>query len=517
MKKSAVSLAITLGLFSTSAFAVDSFVQSARNLGSGGAGLTYAHWSSAANYNPALLGTAAGTDNDFFFVLNATGRVADTKDDGDSIDLFESLEEEVSNFEDLDNLDLLEGDVQSLQNTIDTANRIVSNFEDLDGAGLQSTLGFNAGFGMAFERVAISFNAMVKFDVGGTGDISQSDIDLLRRYTGLGQTLLTNVRPLYDTALAYESEFEALQAELEALQNSGTATQDEINRAQELADEAEVLFTQAEQLAEDAKLDQTTLENDYGDIFDQNSQSIVFNEDELDSKARFAAIGWAEGGVTLASNWKLESEKTLSVGATVKAVRLEFIDYQSASSDFDEDNIDGDDYRSTKDFVTADFGAILAMDNMDKWRIGVTVKNIIGEEIESRQETLKPGQESLIYKVEPQIRVGTSYNAGWIRLAADIDLTESRGPEFANGDQFFRGSQYASFGAVLNAYDFLELRAGYRHNLADKVGNSTSDESDGLITVGAGLYLAGIQFDLGLQASPELDDVGGGLQAMITW
>ncbi|MUH72760.1 type IX secretion system membrane protein PorP/SprF [Psychrosphaera haliotis] len=517
MKKSAVSLAITLGLFSSSALAVDSFIQSARNLGSGGAGLTYAHWSSAANYNPALLGTAVGTDNDFFLVLNGTGRVADTKDDGDSLDLFESLEDEVNNFEDLDDSDLLEGDPQNLQNTINTANRIVNDFEQLDGAGLQGSFGVNLGFGMAFERVAVSFNAMAKFDVGGTGDISSSDINLLRRYTDLGQTLLSDVRPFYDEATRLEARYDQLQSDVEQLENSGTATQDDIDAAQELADEAEVLFVEAEVLAEEAKLQQTTIQNEYGDIFDQDTQTIVFDEDSLESKARFAAIGWAEAGVTLASNWQLDSEKKLSVGATVKTVRLELFDYQSASSDFDEDDIDGDEYRSSKDFVTADLGAILSMDSMDKWRIGVTVKNIVGEDIESRQESLKAGQESLIYEVETQVRIGTSYNHGWIRLAADLDLTESKGPQFANGEQFFRGSQYGSVGAVINAYDFLELRAGYRHNFADKVGNSTTDESDGLITVGAGVFLGGVQFDLGLQASPELDDVGGGLQAMITW
>lgn len=519
MKKSIISTALATTFLSTTAMAVEPVVHSARTLGSGGAGTTYAHWSAASNYNPGLLGTASGksSENDAYFILNINGRVADAKEDGDTYDALKDFERDVNEFEDLDSVDLLESEIKNLQTTIDTSNEVINGFRDLDGAGLQSTAGLNLGFGFAFETFSLGFSALAKVDVGGTANIEQSDIDKLRRYTDLGQVLLDDVRPLFDEANRLEADFNQKLARLEELRNSDSATQEEIEEAERIAEEAEVLFNEAEALADDAKLTQTTIENDFGDIFDQDTQTFNFNENDLDSSARFAAIGWAEVGVTLGSKWELENDKSLSVGATLKSVHLEFYDYQSATSDFDEDDIESDDYRTTKDFVTADIGAVLSMDKMDQWRIGVSVKNIMGETISSREDSLKPGQEALTYEVETQVRVGTSYNGGWYRIAADLDLTEAKGPLYEDGTQFFKGSQYGSIGGVINAWEFVELRAGYRHNFADYEGKNETEKSDGTVTLGAGLYLWAVQFDIGLAASPDLDDIGGGIQAMVTW
>ena len=519
MKKSIISTALTMAFVSSTAMAVEPVLHSARTLGSGGAGTTYAHWSAAANYNPALLGTASGksSENDAYFILNLNSRLADAKEDGDSIDALNDFESDVDAFEALDNIDLLESDIQNLQDTIDTSNLVIDGFGELDGAGAQSVLGLNLGFGFAFEDFSIGFNALAKLDFGGTANISQNDIEKLKRYTDLGQVLLDDVRPLFDEANRLEAEFNAKVERLRELRDSGSATQEEIDEAERIAAEAEVLFEQAETLAEDAKVTQTTIENDFGDIFDQETQTFNFNEDDLESNARFAAIGWGEVGVTLGSKWALESDRTLSVGATLKLVHLEFFDYQSTISDFDDDDIEDKQHRTSKGFVTADIGAVLSMGKMDQWRIGVSVKNLVGETISSNEATLKPGQEILTYEVETQVRVGTSYNGGWYRLAADLDLTESKGPTFEDGTQFFKGSQYGSIGGVINAWEFVELRAGYRHNFADYEGKNETEKSDGTITLGAGLYLWAVQFDIALEASPDLDDVGAGLQAMVTW
>ncbi len=527
MKKSVISLAIGLSLLSTSASAVDFFTQSARTQGSGGAGVTYAHWSAASNYNPALLGTAVGSDEDFFVVLNFNQRFQDAKKEGKSKDAFDDFESTSTEFENLGDLDLLEGDINNIQRTIDLSNELIGKIGNVDGAGLESTTTGNLGFGMAFEKYAVSFNINSILKVGGTANIEESDLDLLRRYTDLGQVLLDDVRPLFDEKNRLEAEFNARVAELEALRNSGSATQEDIEEAERLAQEAEAIFQEAADLADQAKLTQTTIQNDFGDIFDQDSQTFVFNENSLDSNARAVAIGWLEAGTTIATKWKLESGRSISVGTTLKAVHLEFYDYQAVASDFDFDSNDGDKYRSNEQFFTADFGAILTLDEMEKWRVGASVKNIIGAEVETNPHFMKEDQEKLIYKVEPQIRVGTSYNAGWIRLAADVDLTESKGPTYEDGTQFFKGTQYVSLGAVVNAFDFLELRGGYRHNLAsDKDVAADAKKSDGIITLGAGMYVGPVQLDFALELPSDIADVedaedlsgiGLGLQAMITW
>jgi len=518
MKKSALTIATLIALTSTSASAFDYFFQTGRSMGYGSAGTTYAHWSSAANYNPALIGAAAGSEEDFFLVLNMRGQLVEQ---GDTIDTLDEFSEEVDSFDEFSDVDLLEGDITLLQNNINTANNMADAVDKLNGIGLNVGFGGNAGLGMAFEKFAVSFHANTQFSFGGTAIVDQADTNLVRRISELGQVLLDDVRPLFDEKNRLQAEFDEAAATLQDLEEQfqndpASVDANDYAAAQQAEQSAQEAFDDALDLAEQAKATEVGITSDFSDIFDTETQSVTFESNDLKSNARFAAIGWAEAGMTVGSNWKLESGRTLSVGTTLKAVRLEFYDYQSSATGFDEDNIDGDDYRTSEDFFTADIGAILTLDRQDKWRVGITVKNLSGIEVESNTTRFTEDQESLFFKVEPQVRIGTSYNGSWYRLAADVDVTESKGPHFADGTEFFQGTQYASFGGVINAWDFIELRAGYRYNLISTDDlQAQSSESQGLYTAGLGLYLGPIQFDLGLQAAE--DEIGGSFQTMVTW
>lgn len=502
MKKSAIAIATIIGLTSASASAMDYFFKTGRSLGYGSAGTTYAHWSAAANHNPALIGAAAGTDEDFFLVLNGSINVVEQ---GDTIDSIDAFTEASDRFNESDNADLLDGDIEDLQKNVDNANELVSAIEDLNGIGVNGNVAVSGGLGMSFEKFAISFQMNTQVVAGGTALVAENDTNYLRRFTQLSQVLQKEVRPEYDKIRAAQAQLDVLRDQY----NNGNATLDDLDTAEQLLEDAEVA-------ADNLKSELVGVNTEYSDIFDTENQTIIFDEEDLESAARFVAIGWFEAGMTIGRNWQLDSGKTLSVGTTVKSVHLEFYDYQSPAAGFDEDDIDGDDYRNSTDFLTADIGAILALDSQDKWRVGVTVKNLNGVTIKSNPVRMQEGQEELIFEVEPQVRIGTSYNGGWYRLAADVDVTESKGPHYADGTEFFQGTQYASVGAVINAWDFIELRAGYRHNLIsdDELDASTSD-SQGLVTAGAGIFIGPIQFDLGLQASDG--EVGGSLQTMITW
>jgi hypothetical protein len=518
MKKSILAMATLVGLTSTSASAFDYFFQTGRSMGYGSAGTTYAHWSAAANYNPALIGSAAGTDEDFFISLNLSGRLVEQNDAIDTMDEFTDESEE---FDDFADEDLLTGDIAVLNNNIVLAEKLTDSVEKLDGIGFNGGIGVNGGLGMSFDSFAMSFQVNTQVIVGATVNVAEDDIATFRKFTELGQTLLDDVRPDFDKINELQAEFEAqAQIVLDFQEQYETdplsITQEKIDEAKAAQEAAQTAVDEAEVIANNTKETIVGLGTDYADIFDTDTQSITFDSDDLKSNTRLAAIAWAEAGMTVGSNWQLDSGKVLSIGATFKAVQLEFFDYQASTSGFDNDNIEDDQYRNSESFVTADIGAILALDSADKWRVGVSVKNLNGVTITSNPDGLVAGQEELIFEVKPQVRVGTSYNGGWYRLAADVDVTESKGPHFADGTEFFQGTQYASLGLVLNAWDFVELRAGYRHNLidADDALAKTAG-TEGLVTAGVGLYLGPIQFDLGLQASKE--EVGGGLQTMITW
>jgi len=463
---------------------------------------------------------------------NARFNVALNKTVDEMDDLFNDFEETSDEFDAMDNVDLLEGSIDELQRNIDLSNDMVDAFEDFDGIGGNGGAGFNVATGISFEKFAVGFHINTQFAAGGTVGISDNDLNLLKRYTELGQTLLDDVRPLYDDATAQEnilleqqSILEANEAALVELQNSGSATDADIANAQALVDSSQVAVDDA-QLAYDNLLDiadqfketQVGIDTEFGDIFNTETQSVEFDTNDLESKGRFAAIAWFEVGTTIGSKWQLESGKTVSAGVTLKSVHIELFDYVASVSSLDSDDIDGDDYRAQEDFATADLGVIVGLDPMDKWRIGATVKNITGVTIKSNEFRLPDGVEALTFEVKPQVRVGTSYNGGWYRLAADVDLTESSGPITADGEEFFQGTQYASLGAVFNAFDFVELRAGYRYNMASsEVVSEAEDSSAGLVTLGAGLFLGPVQADIGIQVSPDGDEAAGAFQTMITF
>ncbi|NVK25293.1 MAG: conjugal transfer protein TraF [Gammaproteobacteria bacterium] len=524
MKKSALTMVLALGITSTSASAFDYFFQTGRSAGYGSAGTTYAHWSAASNYNPALIGSASGdkSKKDFFLVLpNFRGNAATNKTVDEMDDLFTEFEEVNDEFDQRDNIDLLEGDIQDLQDAIDLSNRMVDAVGDIDGLGGNGGFGFGTAAGLSFKKFAVGLHLNTHFAGGGSANVDEEDLALLRRYTKLAQVLKDDVRPLYDSANELEAEANdaALRAEaLEDAFNNGTATQEDFQEAQALADSLEIQKNEALALAETAKETQAGIETEFADIFNPDTQSIEFDENDLQSNGRFAGIGWFEVGATIGSKWQLKSGKTVSAGVTLKSVHIELYDYVANVSSIDTGDVNGDDYRAQEDFATADVGVIVGLDPMDKWRIGATVKNISGTTIKSNGLRLPEGVDELTFEVEPQVRVGTSYNGGWYRIAADIDLTESSGPVTSDGEQFFQGTQYANVGAILNAFNFVELRAGYRHNMASSDVVSKNDEaSAGLVTLGAGLYLGPIQADLAFQASPDGDEIGFGFQSMLTF
>jgi len=70
--------------------------------------------------------------------------------------------------------------------------------------------------------------------------------------------------------------------------------------------------------------------------------------------------------------------------------------------------------------------------------------------------------------LKPQARVGASHTNSWSTVAMDLDLT-SNAPAGLE-----KKSQYVSLGAELNAWDWAQLRLGYRANIKDSNRNVPS-------------------------------------------
>jgi hypothetical protein len=90
-----------------------------------------------------------------------------------------------------------------------------------------------------------------------------------------------------------------------------------------------------------------------------------------------------------------------------------------------------------------------------------------------------------------------SHHTDWSIVGVDLDVTKNDPVGFLGKE-----SQFLAVGTELNLLSILQLRLGYRHDLA---GNY-----DGLYSVGVGFSPLGIHLDLGLAGNDN--EVAAGFQ-----
>ncbi len=176
----------------------------------------------------------------------------------------------------------------------------------------------------------------------------------------------------------------------------------------------------------------------------------------------------------------------ISVGVTPKYQRIRIFDYTADVNTAENDDFSAEDYTEEYSSFNADLG--IAKRLGENLQAGLVVKNIVPASYESKQ-----GND---IDLSPQLRAGLAYQNSWITAAADLDITKN------DAVSFERETQFASFGVEYNALDWVQMRAGYRTNLADSVGN--------IVSVGLGLSPFGVHLDVALAASE--DEVGTSAQ-----
>ena len=223
-----------------------------------------------------------------------------------------------------------------------------------------------------------------------------------------------------------------------------------------------------------------TYQNVVDDIV--NNGTLTFNPD-----ATLSAIGAisTELGVSIASDFDVLG-MDISVGIRPKVVSAEAIVFNQTIATADTADIVDDTTTDLGSFTTADAGIVINF--TDSLRVGVVAKNLISE-------TLTSGGISMEF--ETRMRVGAAYNTDWFTIAADMDLTESD-PILAEDP-----SKMLGVGLEFNAWDFMQLRAGYQTNLAS---DATADD---LLSVGIGLWLG---FNLDIAAVASENSIGAFVQ-----
>lgn len=166
-------------------------------------------------------------------------------------------------------------------------------------------------------------------------------------------------------------------------------------------------------------------------------------------------------------------DQTFSVGLTPKYVQATTFEYTMDVDTADTDDLTDEKYR--KEYTNFNMDVGLAKDYANGWRTGFVIKNLVPQ----TYETVEGNEIDL----NPMARLGVSHENDWSTVAVDLDLTENE-PAGLEEDK----SRYLAVGAELNAFDWAQIRVGYRADLNNSDRNIPS--------AGLGLSPFGVHLDV---------------------
>ncbi|MDO6443072.1 conjugal transfer protein TraF [Marinobacter sp. 2_MG-2023] len=230
----------------------------------------------------------------------------------------------------------------------------------------------------------------------------------------------------------------------------------------------------------------------------ENGILIPGATDDLQSRGRALASAVIEAGVSFAHALELSNGETLQLGISPKYVELRTFQYTETVSGFEDDEFDNDQYQTSKSGFNLDIGAAYAFGDAKQWNAGIAIKNLIPMELDSAAIRPELGEQVRTLELNPMATLGIAHKSTYHVVTAEVDLTKKEAFGFEDD------TQWLALGAEFDAWRYAQLRAGVRHNLA------SNDDNDGIaeetqFTVGLGLNLMGVRFDLGaLYSSAEV-------------
>jgi len=510
----------------------------ARGMAMGGTGVASSKTVHSVQYNPSLL--SGGHESDDFGLLlpQLGGYVADEDEFIDSADDFADadyaekfniaikgvesspgvfnggIEEPLNNIkaalqavndasaaENLAQLNIATGVLNGHVGDLTTGtNTLTIATADLNGGlasisekALRGGVGGGAGIAIPSKKFSVAISANNSTSFSGKLSVSQSDMDLLTDYTSA-----TNAYAL--TLADYTSATTDLTAALTQI------------KVRQDASEAP---TQAE-------LDAVT--NAQGAVSTANTSLVGFNysgtagnaifvggalapgadDIALSSTVSLIAIAISEVAISISREFTI-ADRQVAIGITPKLQRVDAYNYiVSVEDDTDTDNIS--DYAVEDTGFNLDIGASTKFGYEDRGTAGLVIKNIISRDVQTTDNNPLTTNDAVV-SISPQVRAGVSYAAwGWLHLAADLDLMENDPVAFEDGTQF------AAFGAEADVLSFLQVRTGFRTNLA------ASDQE--VVSFGLGISPFSLfHMDLGLYAnvSDPKKEAGAVFELGIDW
>jgi hypothetical protein len=187
-----------------------------------------------------------------------------------------------------------------------------------------------------------------------------------------------------------------------------------------------------------------------------------FNTNNLTSGIDVKGVTLGEIGVSLSHEFTI-SNQVVAVGITPKIVKAKLFDTVILVNSNNQNNQNISNDTAEYSFVNFDLGAAKSYDN--GWSSGFVIKNLIPQTLEFKRNLALTG-ESL--KLSPLARLGVAHTNSWSTVAVDLDLTRN------DPAGFEKATQYLALGGELNAWNWIQLRAGYRMDLVDNSRNVTS-------------------------------------------
>ncbi|WP_126802578.1 conjugal transfer protein TraF [Aliidiomarina minuta] len=206
--------------------------------------------------------------------------------------------------------------------------------------------------------------------------------------------------------------------------------------------------------------------NDLDTILDAQTPGDL---DNLDSEGYIVGYVTADLGLAMARNFTIAGRE-VAIGVAPKLQQMESIAYIAQLDNFDDDDFDAGEYRTSSDAFNLDLGMSIALS--ERTSLGFTVRDLFKHEVSSVPLFSRQAEEPVLlsYERAPKLTAGVGYNTERMAFSADLDLNAQNYLGLNQESQLllFREHlqvQFARAGFELDLARWVQFRAGYRHDL----------------------------------------------------
>lgn len=389
--------------------------------------------------------------------------------------------------------------ITSLKGQIDKVNATTAELNkklgDISGDPLKMRVGIATAFAFPSKKLAVGVNLRNDVHLSGRATITERDRNLLAAY-GLA------ARGYSDGADAAPNAVGKVLGSIDTFISDVNKKIADPTAATPTVPDAQS-FTNIKSDVESVKNYNSDEVNTAGGkirIIENGQLSNAAKQPKLESTVQIVGMNTSELGLSFAREFMIEGEK-VSFGVTPKVVAVQTFHYGTSMEN--KVKINNDTLQSARTShigINLDLGASYRFGDDSGWMAGATIKNLIPKSYKTKDTKLKDengietgktvkGPE---LKINPQLRVGGSYENSWFMGTAELDITENEPVAFE------APTRYLAAGAEFDLLDTAQFRLGARTNLS---ADSPLEQS--VLSLGIGFSPSILEMNLALMANPS--------------